>query len=122
LEVSALGLGCMGMSFSYSPPKDKQEMTTLLRAAVERGITFFNTAEVYGPFLNEELSFGICAVCFSFVLELLRYVQSVLDHPVDQLWDVVMLDEERRAKPLRIILGVLANPFIRPLSERPNER
>ena len=55
LEVSTLGLGCMGMSFSYGPPKDKQEMTTLLRAAVERGITFFDTAEVYGPFLNEEL-------------------------------------------------------------------
>jgi aryl-alcohol dehydrogenase-like predicted oxidoreductase len=55
LEVSALGLGCMGMSFSYGAPKDKQEMTALLRAAVERGITFFDTAEVYGPFLNEEL-------------------------------------------------------------------
>lgn len=55
LEVSAMGLGCMGMSFSYGPPKDKQEMTTLLHAAVERGITFFDTAEVYGPYLNEEL-------------------------------------------------------------------
>src|SRR5271165_423379 len=55
LEVSAIGLGCMGMSFSYGPPKDKREMTTLLRAAVERGVTFFDTAEVYGPFLNEEL-------------------------------------------------------------------
>ena len=55
LEVSAVGLGCMGMSFSYGPPKDKQEMTELLHAAVERGITFFDTAEVYGPFLNEEL-------------------------------------------------------------------
>ena len=55
LEVSALGLGCMGMSFSYGPPKDKQEMIALLRAAVERGITFFDTAEVYGPFMNEEL-------------------------------------------------------------------
>jgi aryl-alcohol dehydrogenase-like predicted oxidoreductase len=55
LEVSAIGLGCMGMSWSYGPPKDKQEMTSLLRAAVERGITFFDTAEVYGPFLNEEL-------------------------------------------------------------------
>jgi aryl-alcohol dehydrogenase-like predicted oxidoreductase len=54
LEVSALGLGCMGMSFSYGPPKDKQEMTALLHAAVERGITFFDTAEVYGPFTNEE--------------------------------------------------------------------
>jgi aryl-alcohol dehydrogenase-like predicted oxidoreductase len=55
LEVSALGLGCMGMSFSYGPPKDKKEMTSLLRAAVERGVTFFDTAEVYGPFTNEEL-------------------------------------------------------------------
>ncbi|HXY37295.1 MAG TPA: aldo/keto reductase [Planctomycetaceae bacterium] len=55
LEVSTLGLGCMGMSFSYGPPKDKAEMTSLLRAAVERGITFFDTAEVYGPFTNEEL-------------------------------------------------------------------
>src|SRR5712692_7427984 len=55
LEVSAIGLGCMGMSFSYGPPKDKQEMTALLRAAVERGVTFFDTAEVYGPFINEAL-------------------------------------------------------------------
>ena len=55
LEVSALGLGCMGMSFSYGPPKDKQEMTALLQAAVDRGVTFFDTAEVYGPFTNEEL-------------------------------------------------------------------
>jgi len=55
LEVSAMGLGCMGMSFSYGPPKDKQEMTSLIRAAVDRGITFFDTAEVYGPFTNEEL-------------------------------------------------------------------
>lgn len=55
LEVSALGLGCMGMSFSYGPPKDKQEMIALLHAAVERGITFFDTAEVYGPYINEEL-------------------------------------------------------------------
>ena len=55
LEVSALGLGCMGMSFSYGPPKDKPEMTALLRAAVERGVTFFDTAEVYGPYTNEEL-------------------------------------------------------------------
>src|SRR5437763_6611537 len=55
LEVSAIGLGCMGMSFSYGPPKDKKEMISLLHAAVERGITFFDTAEVYGPFTNEEL-------------------------------------------------------------------
>lgn len=55
LEVSALGLGCMGMSFSYGPPKDKQEMISLLHKAVELGITFFDTAEVYGPYINEEL-------------------------------------------------------------------
>jgi aryl-alcohol dehydrogenase-like predicted oxidoreductase len=55
LEVSAIGLGCMGMSFSYGPPKDKKEMTTLLHAAVERGVTFFDTAEVYGPYTNEDL-------------------------------------------------------------------
>ncbi len=55
LEVSAIGLGCMGMSFSYGPPKDKREMIALLHAAVERGITFFDTAEVYGPYINEEL-------------------------------------------------------------------
>src|SRR4051794_1816759 len=55
LEVSALGLGCMGMSWSYGPPKDKGEMIALLRAAVERGVTFFDTAEVYGPLVNEEL-------------------------------------------------------------------
>jgi aryl-alcohol dehydrogenase-like predicted oxidoreductase len=55
LEVSGIGLGCMGMSFGYGPPKDKEEMIALLRAAVERGVTFFDTAEVYGPFINEEL-------------------------------------------------------------------
>ena len=55
LEVSSIGLGCMGMSFSYGPPKDTGEMISLLRAAVERGVTFFDTAEVYGPFINEEL-------------------------------------------------------------------
>jgi len=55
LEVSVLGLGCMGMSFSYGPPKDKKEMISLIRAAVERGVTFFDTAEVYGPYTNEEL-------------------------------------------------------------------
>src|SRR5713226_5327308 len=55
LEVSALGLGCMGMSFAYGPPADKQEMIRLLRSAVERGITFIDTAEAYGPFTNEEL-------------------------------------------------------------------
>jgi aryl-alcohol dehydrogenase-like predicted oxidoreductase len=55
LEVSALGFGCMGMSWSYGPPKDKREMISLLHAVVDRGVTFFDTAEVYGPLLNEEL-------------------------------------------------------------------
>jgi aryl-alcohol dehydrogenase-like predicted oxidoreductase len=55
LEVSAVGLGCMGMSFSYGPPADRQEMIKLMRTAVEKGVTFFDTAEVYGPFTNEEL-------------------------------------------------------------------
>ncbi|HTY20707.1 MAG TPA: aldo/keto reductase, partial [Geobacteraceae bacterium] len=55
LEVSAIGLGCMGMSFAYGPAADKQEMISLIRAAVEKGVTFFDTAEVYGPFTNEEL-------------------------------------------------------------------
>src|SRR5712691_3774402 len=55
LEVSAIGLGCMGMSFGYGPAADKQEMISLIRAAFERGVTFFDTAEAYGPFTNEEL-------------------------------------------------------------------
>ncbi len=55
LEVSALGLGCIGMSWSYGPAKDKKKMTALLHAAVERGITFFDTSEVYGPLVNQEL-------------------------------------------------------------------
>ena len=55
LEVSAMGLGCMGMSFSYGPAKDVGEMTKLIRAAVDQGVTFFDTAEVYGPYTNEEL-------------------------------------------------------------------
>src|SRR3974377_850927 len=55
LEVSALGLGCMGMSFGYGPAGDKQEMISVIRSAVEQGVTFFDTAEVYGPFTNEEL-------------------------------------------------------------------
>src|ERR1051326_4373845 len=55
LEVSALGLGCMGMSFGYGPPGEKNEMISVIRAAVERGVTFFDTAEVYGAYTNEEL-------------------------------------------------------------------
>src|SRR6476619_5574628 len=55
LEVSAIGLGCMGMSFGYGPPADRKEMIALIHKAVEEGVTFFDTAEVYGPFANEEL-------------------------------------------------------------------
>ena len=55
LEVSAIGLGCMGMSSTYGPPGDKKEMIALIRSAVEQGVTLFDTAEVYGPFINEEL-------------------------------------------------------------------
>ena len=55
LEVSAIGLGCMGMSFGYGPPADKQEMITLIASAIDQGVTFFDTAEVYGPYTNEEL-------------------------------------------------------------------
>src|SRR3979409_1779788 len=55
LEVSAIGLGCMGLSFGYGPPGDKSQMIELIRAAVEQGVTFFDTAEIYGPFTNEEL-------------------------------------------------------------------
>src|SRR5437660_3142785 len=55
LEVSAIGLGCMGMSFGYGPAADRKEMIALIRSAVERGVTFFDTAEIYGPLTNEEL-------------------------------------------------------------------
>src|SRR5229473_7000803 len=55
LEVSAIGLGCMGMSANYGPPANRQEMIAVIRGAVDRGVTFFDTAEVYGPFINEEL-------------------------------------------------------------------
>jgi aryl-alcohol dehydrogenase-like predicted oxidoreductase len=59
LEVSAVGLGCMGMSYGYGPAADKQEMISLIRSAVDRGVTFFDTAEAYGPFTNEELVGGL---------------------------------------------------------------
>jgi aryl-alcohol dehydrogenase-like predicted oxidoreductase len=68
LEVSAIGLGCMSMSFGYGPAGDKQEMINVIRSAVEQGVTFFDTAEVYGPFTNEELvgeALGIGFVPFS---------------------------------------------------------
>jgi aryl-alcohol dehydrogenase-like predicted oxidoreductase len=71
LEVSALGLGCMGMRFSYGRAQDKQEMISLVRAAVERDVTFFDTAEVYGRFTNEELVGGaLSPICDRVVMAL----------------------------------------------------
>jgi aryl-alcohol dehydrogenase-like predicted oxidoreductase len=91
LEVSALGLGCMGMSFGYGPAADKQEMISLIRTAVERGVTFFDTAEVYGPFTNEELvgealapfrDRVVIATKFGFKLDPNNFKQAGLDsHP-----------------------------------------
>ena len=71
LEVSAIGLGCMGMSFGYGPPADRKEMIAILRTAVERGVTFFDTAEVYGPFTNEELVGEAADVLFHLLVLLL---------------------------------------------------
>src|SRR5665213_3233949 len=97
LEVSALGLGCMGMSFSYGPPKDKQEMTSLLRTAVDRGITFFDTAEVYGPFINEELvgealapfrAKVVIATKFGFKIDLTTGKQAGLDSRPEHIKEV----------------------------------
>ncbi len=85
LEVSALGLSCMGMSFSYGPPKDKKEMTSLLRAAVERGVTFFDTAEVYGPFINEEL-LGEALAPFRGQVVIATKFGFDLDPKFDPLW------------------------------------
>src|SRR5262245_1588497 len=88
LEVSALGLGCMGMSFGYGPAGEKQEMISVIRGAVERGITFFDTAEVYGPFTNEELvgealepfrDQVVIATKFGFKLDLSTGKQAGLD-------------------------------------------
>jgi aryl-alcohol dehydrogenase-like predicted oxidoreductase len=88
LEVSAIGLGCMGMSFGYGPAGDKQEMISLIRAAVERGVTFFDTAEVYGPYINEELvgealvefrGKVVIATKFGFKLDLQTGKQAGLD-------------------------------------------
>ena len=97
LEVSALGLGCMGMSFSYGPPKDKQEMTSLLRTAVERGINFFDTAEVYGAFTNEELvgealapfrEKVVIATKFGFKIDLFTGKQAGLDSRPEHIKEV----------------------------------
>jgi aryl-alcohol dehydrogenase-like predicted oxidoreductase len=97
LEVSALGLGCMGMSFGYGPPADKQEMISLIRTAVERGTTFFDTAEVYGPFTNEELvgealaplrSQVVIATKFGFKLDPATGKQAGLDSRPEHIKEV----------------------------------
>ncbi|HEY6765569.1 MAG TPA: aldo/keto reductase [Candidatus Sulfotelmatobacter sp.] len=108
LEVSALGLGCMGMSFSYGPPKDKKEMISLLHAAVERGVTFFDTAEVYGPFTNEELvgealapyrGKVVIATKFGFRLDPTTGKQAGLDSRPEHIKEVV----EASLKRLRVV-------------------
>ena len=97
LEVSALGLGCMGMSFGYGPAGDTQEMISVIRAAVERGVTFFDTAEVYGPFTNEELvgealapfrERVVIATKFGFKLDLTSGKQVGLDSRPDHIKEV----------------------------------
>ena len=107
LEVSALGLGCMGMSFGYGPPKDRQEMIDLLRSAVDRGITFFDTAEVYGPFANEELlgealspfrGHVVIATKFGFKLDPATGKQTGLDSRPEHIREVA----EASLKRLRI--------------------
>jgi aryl-alcohol dehydrogenase-like predicted oxidoreductase len=93
LEVSALGLGCMGMSANYGPPADRQEMIALIRAAVERGVTFFDTAESYGPFTNEALvgealapmrDQGVIATKFGHDLDLETGRRCAAGPPVDR--------------------------------------
>ena len=97
LEVSAIGLGCMGMSFSYGPPKDTQEMIALIRTAVERGVTFFDTAEVYGPFTNEALvgealaplrSHVVIATKFGFKIDPATGKQAGLDSRPEHIKEV----------------------------------
>src|SRR2546423_5673065 len=89
LDVSAIGLGCMGMSFGYGPAGDKREMIALIRSAVERGVTFFDTAEAYGPFTNEELvgealapfrTKVVIATKFGFDIEVSRRQQPARSH------------------------------------------
>src|SRR6516225_3759891 len=107
LGVSAMGLGCMGMSFGYGPAKDKQEMIPVIRAAVERGVTFFDTAEVYGPFINEELvgealaPFGeqvVIATKFGFKLDPNTGKQAGLDSRPEHIKEVA----EGSLKRLRV--------------------
>jgi aryl-alcohol dehydrogenase-like predicted oxidoreductase len=127
LEVSVIGLGCMGMSFSYGPPKDKQEMISLLHSAVERGVTFFDTAEVYGPFTNEELvgealapfrDQVVIATKFGFDLAaFLRFTPESrkANQPVVDLLNAIA--KRKKATPAQIALAWLLaqKPFIVPI-------
>src|SRR5512136_3470597 len=116
LEVSALGLGCMGMSFGYGPAGDKQEMIALIRSAVEQGVTFFDTAEIYGPFTNEELvgealapfrdqvviatKFGFDTAAFPGLNSRPEHVQEVADASLKRLrTDVIDLFYQHRVDP-----------------------
>jgi aryl-alcohol dehydrogenase-like predicted oxidoreductase len=104
LEVSAIGLGCMGMSFGYGPPADKREMISLIRSAVERGVTFFDTAEVYGPFTNEELvgealaplrDQVVIATKFGFKLDPTTGKQAGLDSRPEHIKEVALASLKR---------------------------
>src|SRR5436853_3174528 len=104
LEVSAIGLGCMGMSFGYGPPADKKEMISLLRTAVERGVTFFDTAEIYGPFTNEELAGEalapfrkqvVIATKFGFKIDATTGKQAGLDSRPQHIKDVAAASLKR---------------------------
>ena len=101
LEVSAIGLGCMGMSFGYGPPKEKKEMIALIRTAVERGVTFFDTAEVYGPFTNEELVGEALAPVRDRVLNSRpEHIKEVADASLKRLrTDVIDLFYQHRVDP-----------------------
>src|ERR1700693_4561983 len=79
LEVSAIGLGCMSMSFGYGPPGEKQKMIEVIRAAVARGVTFFDTAEIYGPFTNEELVGGAPRPCRKQVVIATKFGFKIVD-------------------------------------------
>src|SRR5438876_11794236 len=109
LEVSAVGLGCMGMSFGYGPAGDKQEMISVIRAAVERGVTFFDTAEVYGPFTNEELvgealapfrEQAVIATKFGFKLDPNTGKQAGLDSRPEHIKEVAAASLRRLRVPM----------------------
>ena len=112
LEVSALGLGCMGMSFGFGPAADRQEMISLIRAAVERGVSFFDTAEAYGPYTNEELVGEALAPVRAYLEELLPDVLEgriepgrVFDRtgPLDEVPDGYRLMNERDVLKFQIV-------------------